>query len=506
VAEAEVFATVGSREKKEFLVREYSIPEDHIFSSRDTAFSHGIHKITGGRGVDIVLNSLTGELLEESWRCIAEGGTFIELGKRDLLDRGYLPLQPFLRNTSYRCIDFGHHEMPDELIGETLKKAVTLLDQGVLKPIEPMTVFGFDQIPAAFRAMGGYHIGRILVSRSAAPDVLLPVRPRARRVHLDPEAAYVLIGGLKGLNGGIAVQLALWGARTLVVLGTSGYDDEKSQSVLRELELLNTRVVLVQGDVAHYSDVRRCLEAAGQPVRGIIHAAMVLRDRVFASMTHEEYHQALNSKVQGAWNLHRATEELGIPLDFLTLFSSISGLIGQKGQANYAAGNSFLDALAEYRKVRGLPACSIDLGAIDDVGYMSEHVDLLKALDTKAWTPINQSLLHEILRFAIEQQDKGAPINPASSAQLITSISHRQKPGDALLSDARFGALVRGQAGGDNNSADDIEAGGAAEVRAFQTLIQTGANTIPLQQAAVAAIKAHLAKMLQSTLLRRSDR
>ncbi|SMY26615.1 unnamed protein product [Zymoseptoria tritici ST99CH_1A5] len=499
VAQAEVFATVGSAEKKEFLVREYGIPEDHIFSSRDTAFSHGIKKITGGRGVDIVLNSLTGELLEESWRCIAEGGTFIELGKRDLLDRGYLPLQPFLRNTSYRCIDFGHREMPDELIGETLKKAITLLEQGVLKPIEPVTVFRFDQVSAAFRAMGGYHIGRVVVSRSAPPDVLVPVRPRARRLHLDPGAAYVLIGGLKGLNGGIAVQLALWGARTLVVLGRSGYDDDKSQAVLRELELLNTRVVLVQGDVARYTDVGRCLKAAGSPIRGIVHAAMVLRDRVFASMTNQEYHQALRSKVQGAWNLHRAAEELGISLDFFTLFSSISGLIGQKGQANYAAGNAFLDALAEHRKARGLPACSIDLGAIDDVGYMSEHVDLLRALDTDSWTPINQSLLHEILQFSIEQQDKEAPINPASSAQLVTSISHHQKPGGALLSDARFGALGRGYIGEDDDSADEIEAGGAAEVRAFKTLVQNGANTASLQQGAVAAIKAHLAKILQST-------
>ncbi|KJX96875.1 polyketide synthase like protein [Zymoseptoria brevis] len=500
VAQAEVFATVGSAEKKEFLVREYGILEDHIFSSRDTAFSHGIKKITGGRGVDIVLNSLTGELLEESWRCIAEGGTFIELGKRDLLDRGYLPLQPFLRNTSYRCVDFGHREMSDELIGETLKKAITLLEQGVLKPIEPVTVFGFDQISAAFRAMGGYHIGRVVVSRSAAPDVLVPVRPRARSLHLDPGAAYVLIGGLKGLNGGIAVQLALWGATTLVVLGRSGYDDDKSQAVLRELELLNTRVVLVQGDVGSYTDVFRCLEAAGSPIRGIVHAAMVLRDRVFASMTNQEYHQALRSKVQGAWNLHRAAEELGISLDFFTLFSSISGLIGQKGQANYAAGNAFLDALAEHRKARGLPACSIDLGAIDDVGYMSEHADLLRALDTDSWTPINQSLLHEILQFSIEQQDRRAPINPASTAQLVTSISHHQKPGGALLSDARFGALSRGYIGEDDDSVDEeMEAGGAAEVRAFKTLVQNGANTASLQQGAVAAIKAHLAKILQST-------
>ncbi|KAK4619132.1 Highly reducing polyketide synthase [Fulvia fulva] len=500
VAQAEVFATVGSTEKKEFLTREYGIPEDHIFSSRDTAFAYGIQKITAGRGVDIVLNSLTGELLEESWRCIAEGGTFIELGKRDLLDRGYLPLHPFLRNSSYRCVDFGHREMPDELIGETLQKAVTLLDQGVLKPIEPVTVFGFDQISAAFRAMGGYHIGRVVVSRSADRDVVLPVRPGLRHLSLDSEAAYVLIGGLKGLNGGIAVQLALWGAKTLVVLGRSGYNDEKSQSVLRELELLSVRVVLIQGDIAEYSDARRCLDAAGPPIRGIIHAAMVLRDRVFASMTHDEYHQTLRSKVQGAWNLHRAAEELDLPLDFFTLFSSISGLIGQKGQANYAAANAFLDALADYRRVRGLPACSIDLGAVDDVGYMSEHVDLLKALDTNAWTPINQSLLHEILRFAIEQQDKDAQINPSSSAQLVTSISHRQKPGYGLLSDARFGALGRGQAGTDGAAADGIAAE-AVEVRAFQTLIRNGPNspTVSLQLAAVAAIKAQIAKILQST-------
>jgi acyl carrier protein len=132
------------------------------------------------------------------------------------------------------------------------------------------------------------------------------------------------------------------------------------------------------------------------------------------------------------------------------MLSSLSGVVGHKGQANYAAANVFLDAFAAYRQGLGLPASSVDLGANKDVGYMSEHIKLLVALDSSVWTPINEALFHRIVELSILQQM--LPINQASSSQLITSLAFPQQPNSPFLADARFSGLCLG---GNSDSRDD---------------------------------------------------
>jgi len=155
-------------------------------------------------------------------------------------------------------------------------------------------------------------------------------------------------------------------------------------------------------------------------------------------MTVREFHETIASKVQGTWNLHHASLSQRIPLDFFTLLSSISGVIGQKGQANYAAANAFLDSFASYRHTLSLPALSVDLGAVEDVGYVAENAaSLSSAFDKEIWTPINESLLHQILRFSILQQT-----SPSGNSQMITGIAIPQPPTSPLLKrDPRFSTL-----------------------------------------------------------------
>lgn len=105
---AEVFVTAGTDEKRDFLASHYDIPRDHIYSSRNTDFAGAIRKLTGGRGVDVILNSLTGEILDESWRITADGGIFVEIGKKDIVDRNSLSMEPFDRNCSFRAMDFSY--------------------------------------------------------------------------------------------------------------------------------------------------------------------------------------------------------------------------------------------------------------------------------------------------------------------------------------------------------------------------------------------------------------
>ncbi|KAL6716017.1 hypothetical protein ACLMJK_006979 [Lecanora helva] len=489
---AEVFATVGNDKKRTFLTEHFGIPASNIFDSRSITFAADLMRATSGYGVDVILNSLTGDLLDESWRCIAPGGTMVELGKRDMLDRNSLSMEPFGRNASFRCFDMSHKHVSDALIARLLTQLMGLVEKGHVKPISPIKTFAFEDIPSAFRFMrGANHIGKIVISNDSQNTIEVPVRPAPRKFRLQGDMSYLIIGGLKGLCGSLAVYMARHGAKHLVVMSRSGYNDEGSQRVLKDLSNEGCQIDLATGDVSKVEDVRRAFQNATAPIGGIIQGAMVLRDRPFDSMTIEEYHTTIKSKVQGTWNLHNVALEMKHPLDFFTMLSSISGVVGQKGQANYAAANVFLDSFAVYRRKLGLAADTIDLGAIEDVGYMSVHNDLMVALDTSAWTPINEALFHKIVQFSIVQQI--APIDRESS-QLITSIAVPQKSSSKLLVDARFGGLCFGDdAGAKGGDGKD----GSKEIQALFLMVKGGVEHQAILDAMIGVVNRQFMTMLR---------
>lgn len=184
-------------------------------------------------------------------------------------------------------------------------------------------------------------------------------------------------------------------------------------------------------------------------------------------MTLAEYHQAFGCKVQGTWNLHNAAAALNLELDFFTLLSSISGIVGNRGQANYAAANVFLDAFAAYRQGRGQAACAVDLGVIEDAGVIAENAKLHEQFDPRVFRGINDGLLRKILQLSLQQQQDGA-----SSAQMITGLVAQQPADSSLAGDARFAALFttqRGPGGGASKSGG----GGDADVQALVVLLQS---------------------------------
>ena len=173
-------------------------------------------------------------------------------------------------------------------------------------------------------------------------------------------------------------------------------------------------------------------------------------------MTVEEYHATIASKVQGTWHLHHAAQKLNLDLEFFTMLSSISGVVGQKAQANYAAANVFMDAFALYRQSLGLPANATDLGVIEDVGYVAEQGGMDQHFDTGLWTGINEKTLRRVLEYSIWQQD-AQPINKYSSAQLITGIAV-PLPDDADIGrDARFSGLFISSDSNGNSSGNDAD-------------------------------------------------
>lgn len=223
-------------------------------------------------------------------------------------------------------------------------------------------------------------------------------------------------------------------------------------------------------------------------------------------MTVDDFHQTIEAKVRGTWNLHHASQEQqGQPLDFFTMLSSVSGVVGNKGQANYAAANTFLDAFAGYRRSLGMCANSVDLGAIEDIGYIAEQggASLEARFDKRQWTPINEGMLRRVLTYSILQQDRRHPINAASAAQLVTGITF-PLPNDGssdLAGDARFGYLFN--SGSNAVAADDGQDGGGSNgaadqaVRAFRVVQDSGADAAVLVKACVSLMSVQITKVLR---------
>ncbi|KAM0133546.1 hypothetical protein ACHAO1_006203 [Botrytis cinerea] len=492
---AEIYVTVGTEEKRRFLTDHYGIPPSRIFSSRNTKFAKQIMHATNGRGIDVIINSLAGELLDASWRICADGGTMVEIGKKDIVDRNTLSMEPFDRNCSYRAMDFSYTEnIVDPLISRLLDQIFELVHGGHVKPIHPVTIFGFNDIPAALAYIrSGRHIGKVVISDKGI-DSQVPIRPATRKLNLRSDASYLIVGGLKGLCGSLAIHMARHGAKHIIACSRSGISDVASQKIVKNCLAYGCEVVDAQGDAASASFMSKVFKETSPRIAGIIQGAMILRDKPFETMTLDDYHTALHAKFNGTWNLHHVSQEQKEPLDFFTLLSSISGIVGNKGQANYAAGNTFLDAFAQYRETLGLRANSVDLGLIEDVGYVAEQEGFDARFDKRQWTPVTENTLRKILSYSILQQDEKAPINASSSTQLIAGIGFPLPEDSDLSYEGRFGYLFQSAAGGNK---DGGSSQGDETIEAFRMMRKSGADKAALAKVCVEVIAAQFTKILR---------
>jgi len=353
-AGAEIFATAGSPEKRAYL-KSMRVP--HILDSRSLIFADEIMKATGGRGVDVVLNSLPGEYITRSLAILTAYGRFVEIGKTDIYQNKPLGLFPFRNNLSYFALDLERvcRERP-ALVRSLLMELMAMFKQGSLKPL-PHNVFLVEDAANAFRYMARRkNIGKVVLSFSFAESKKSADRSTAPRA----DATYLITGG----HGGLGLRVARWlvekGARHLALLSRSGASIA-AQEVVTELAAKGAAVTTIQADISNESEVAQALSQIHDtmpPLRGIIHAAGVLDDHLLMNLDAESFRRVLAPKVLGAWNLHKLTGDL--PLDFFVVFSSVASILGSPGQANYAAANAFLDGLAHDRRSHGLPCLSIN--------------------------------------------------------------------------------------------------------------------------------------------------
>jgi amino acid adenylation domain-containing protein len=350
-AGAQIFAT-ASPGKWDFL-KSQGIP--FVMNSRNTDFTSEIMKITDGKGVDIVLNSLSGNFIEKSFSVLAQGGRFVEIGKTDVWDSE--KAEAFRPDVTYYLFDMGEVTSEDPKTGSDilahLKKS---FEEGKLKP-PPLKIYAATHAVDAFRYMLlAKHIGKIVLDFDAMADKLI-----------RKEGIYLITGGLGGLGLKISQWLAEQGAGHLLLAGRSGANSEQAKLVISELEAAGTCVKVVKADISKANDVKNILNICEEKcLRGIIHAAGILEDCVLQRLDASRFAMAMAPKVRGAWLLHRMTANM--KLDFFVCFSSSTSILGYGGQGNYAAANAFLDALAHHRRKQGLPAHTINWGAWSEVG------------------------------------------------------------------------------------------------------------------------------------------
>ncbi len=361
---AEIFATAGSPEKRDYL-RQLGI--EHVMDSRSLAFADEVMTCTNGEGVDVVLNSLSGEAIPRGLSILRSYGRFLEISKRDIYENTQIGLRPFHKNLSYFAIDLARMaaERPD-FFGALLCEVMQQFEDGSLEPL-PLTVFPISEAVEAYRYMAqAKHTGKIVLSLQE-PEVW--VEPSAEATaSLRPDGTYLITGGLGGLGLTVARWMVERGAHHLVLVGRSGASPA-AQEVVDALRAADAEVVIARADVTQEHQVARVLADVAQsmpPLRGIIHAAGTLDDGILLQLNVARFRSVMAPKIDGAWNLHKLT--LDAPLDFFVLFSSTASLLGSPGQGNYSAANAFLDTLAHYRSGQGRPALSINWGPWADVG------------------------------------------------------------------------------------------------------------------------------------------
>lgn len=448
---AEVYVTAGSQEKRELLMREYNLPAERIFNSRDTSFAPAVMAATGGRGVDVVLNSSAGSILQASFDILAAHGHFVEIGKRDLENNSLLAMGTFSRVASFTSLDMLSYlrtRGPDA--HRILNEIARLVTQGVLGPISPVNVYPMRQLSQAFRLVQiGKHVGKVVLS--VAPDERVKVLPQVPTPKLRSDASYLIVGGVGGLGRSIAHWFADHGATNLILLSRSAGEAHKTGSFVAGLREAGCRVVAISCDVSSQDDLARALERCRSdeklpPIRGIVQGAMVLQDSILENMTLDDWQTAVRPKVAATWNLHTHFKQPG-SLDFFVMLSSLSATLGWASQGNYAAGGSYQDALARWRCSVGLPGVSLDLGMVKGVGYVSESRSVLDRVN-KGGQSI--ALSDEDVTRAIG----AAVLDPFAQPQMLFGLN--QGPGShwdpsnksAMGRDARFLPLRYRQATG----------------------------------------------------------
>ena len=394
--ECDIYVTVGNEEKKRFIVEEFGISEKNIFSSRDVQFKYKIMKLTKGKGVDIVINSLTGEKLDAGYQLLAKGGRFIEIGKFDMVQNKQIGMFDFLKDISFIGVSLDVALMEKSQISTKFFSWMHKnSSNGCVKPFNKI-VFNANEADKAFRYMTtGKHIGKIVIrirdeENSRGP--VMDIKPAqemtvTKKTYFNPNKVYIIIGGL----GGFGLELIHWmismGARKFVLTSRNGIKNDYQKFVINrllkfgeELKFFNVSIEVSKNNCLTVESAQQVLSEAQNMGRigGVFHLGIVLNDCLIEKMSYEQFCESIDCKHKVFDNLDKLSRKLDYNLDYFVMFSSVTSGKGNTGQTNYAFGNSLCERICEQRRRDGLHGLAIQYGPVGDVGVFEGSSQLLE--------------------------------------------------------------------------------------------------------------------------------
>ncbi|KAI0442806.1 polyketide synthase [Xylaria telfairii] len=510
-AGAEVFTTCSSEAKRGLLMEQYGLDADHILSSRDSSFAAAIHERTGGAGVDVVINSLSGPLLKATWDCMARFGRFIEIGKVDMEAARRLDLTPLTRNAMIVGFDLIQWCLFNRsAVHHAWQALMKLWDEKAIRAVQPIVTYPIAEMETAMRRMQrGTHVGKLVLI--PGPDARVKVLTRSSGLARlgDLDATYLIVGGLGGVGLALATWMMTHGARHILIVSRRAESHPKAESLIAQGLAQGCNVVVRNCDIAREDQLVALLAGLAHtmpPIRGVVQAAIALNDSILQHLTYEQWQSSIQPKVTGTLNLHH---HLPKDLRFFVTLSSISGVLGLASQANYDAGNTFQDALARHRAARGLAAVAIDLPPISDVGVVtnSDDMGMLARLERNVGSPsIPISRVLRLVEAAVVSPVRTHDLN---AAQVVVGIVawDRIFEGSIPKRDRRFWTMRLGN----NNNPDDVlkrELSGASSSDEALSLVMgalvpdidtsSGLNTVGVDSLVAVELRNWLSSVVQA--------
>ncbi|KAL2831374.1 KR domain-containing protein [Aspergillus cavernicola] len=389
-----------------FLHSQLGLSEAQVIRPSHGTVAARLNQLTDHHGADVIFstgNSVDPGAAREAWRSIARFGRFVDAGRKNVLSRNVLDIVPVARSASYLAFDLlDLLESRPAAISPLLPTIINLFQQGSISAagsLHKIHLGDIDKAVATFSESFDAPTPVVQYEMSETPIRALP--PGHTRPRFIPDHTYFLVGCLGGLGRSLTTWMMESGARRFTFLSRSGTDAESAARLVDDITAAGGIVQVVRGDVASRDDVVRAVEAisAENPIRGVVHAAMVLRDGMFHSQTYENWKAVVGPKVLGAMNLHSVLAET--QLDFFLTTSSVSGTLGTPGQTNYAAANSFLDAISRHRVSTRMASTSVVLPMVLGVGVVAQNTEIEEALMRKGIYGIDEEALLETFEAAI---------------------------------------------------------------------------------------------------------
>jgi thioester reductase-like protein len=409
---AKVYATAGTPKKRKKLKEMGCVG---VFHSRSTVWYEGLMEATGGEGVDLCINSLTGEHIDLCLEALKAGGAHFEIGKIDIYADRPLKMSVFRKNITFRGVDIDRLMTDDPKLVRDLTMDVLKLLENKDVPVLKLTKFPMNKFQDALKIMmKGEHEGKIVLLPPTGDEVVDAVdfRPIFGQSANGEDRTTIISGGFSGFGLLLFRYTVAMGARNILMLDRDSSLHRDADWLLEHGKIYDImqgdfsaiRIETVYADVSDYDHVIKAVaeveERGMPPVGAVFHAAGVLDDKMLNDLDPTSFKTVYAPKVNGAWNLHRATNDCK-EIEHFVMISSISSVMGNIGQINYSAANSYLDGLAAMRQKEGKPGLAFCLGAVSNTGMASRNSQLLRMMKANGTPAISGVFAINALDYAI---------------------------------------------------------------------------------------------------------